>query len=687
MVQLVDVNNPKERNQQLTLRKSQQQSQIPVNGNNRAPIPRVAVENIINYFNTAAHAYTSVFNIRDAMLQRDLAYYRENDNTRAQGLAKNANREGDTSKVQNVVIPVVMPQVESALAYHTSVFLTGYPIFASIAPPEQADAVEQMDTLIGENSTRTGWAQELMKTIRNGLKYDLGACEVIWDTKKAFNIGTPQISKISNGSVDETVYSGNYIKDLDPYNIILDTRVSPDRNHIEGEIAGYTELLSPVAMKQRMDELDPTCTMNFREAFNAPSTGSESGANASNLGYFTPTINPDALMPTPRNQQFNWATFFGMVNQGKSPNNGINYQASYEWTVLYVRLIPSVFGIPTRNANHVQIWKFIIVNRSVVIFAQQQTNAHNFLPIIVCKPSNDGLKWQSKSFAQNAEPYQYVASALTNSAIESQRRKVYDRIFYDPNRVNKRDIDHVSSVARIPVKNSQYNKDISSAIHVAPYRDEGVSEVLQFAQNVASMADIANGQNRVQQGQFQKGNKTQDEFNTTMQNANARQQMAALALEFTFFVPIKEIIKSNILQYQPPTTLVNAQSQGQVSIDPTVLRKAMMSFKISDGLLPTAKMISSDMFTTMLQAAQAMPELNAEYDLLGMFVYQMKMKGVDWLDDFKRTPQQQQQQMQLMQQAAQATGKNKPQAGQQQQGGGQQQPQGAQPPAGDNDGS
>lgn len=660
MATITNVNNPREVGQAEQRMASRAKLTAPNSGasnTSRPPVPKAVAENVVNYYNTVLSTWITSFNIRPQMMMRDLAYYREMDNTRAQALAKAYNMAGDTSKVQNVTIPVVMPQVESALAYHTSVFLTGYPIFGVVASPGQEDVISQMETLIGENSIRGAWPQELMKTLRNGLKYDLGAVEVVWEKKKDYNIGTPEITSLTQGKVEETYYEGNFIYDLDPYNIILDTRVSPDRNHIEGEVAGYTRMVSAVDMKQRMDNLDPLNTMNFKDAFESPSTGV--GVNSQTAGYFIPSVNPDALLAAVQQQPFSWDSFLG-GNLRLDGSSSIKYQSSYEWTTLYVRLIPSVFGIPGANQNHVQIWKFILVNRRVCIFAERQTNAHGYLPIIVCKPSNDGMGWQSKSFAQNAEPYQYVASALTNSGIESQRRKVYDRIFYDPQRVQKKDIDNVSSVARIPVKNSMYNKDIASAIHVAPYRDENVGEILSFAQQVTSMADVANGTNRVQQGQFQKGNKTRKEFDTTMANSNARQQMAAIGLEYSFFSPIKHILKNNILQYQPPVTLQNRSSEQEVSVDPTALRKAALDFKLSDGLMPSEKIINPENFTLLLQSAQVIPELRLEYDLVGMFNYQMALQGADWMKSFRRNEEQKAMQLQQMQAAALASGNRKP---------------------------
>jgi len=625
--------------------------------NTPKPLEDKAQQAVISYLTAATALYNGSFNIRNQLLTQDRAYYREQDGSRDQWRARVANENGDASKVQNITVPVVMPQVESALAYLSETFLTGYPIFGVVAPPEFSEALGAMETLIGENSIRAGWPMHLMRTMRDGLKHDLGAVEVVWEKKKTFNIGTPQLDKLSQGTVEETQYEGNFIHWLDPYNLILDTRVSPDKNHLEGEYAGYTEMLSRIETKKRMDDLDPLGTMNFRAALESGTPGPAS-SNSPVGNYYLPEINPSALLQPSQTQEFNWMNWAGLTpTAGKTP---IAYRNSYEWTVLYARILPSDFGMSGRDKNHVQIWKFVILNRSVVIFAERQTNAHNYLPIICCKPSNDGMGWQSKSFLDNAVPIQQISSALTNSALSSQKKKVYDRIFYDPTRVRKQDIDNTSPVARIPVKNSGFGKAISDAVYAVPYRDDGVSDILQISQQVVGMGDVVNGQNRVQQGQFQKGNKTRSEFETVMSNSNSRQKMAAIALEYSFFVPIKEIIKSNILQYQPPVTVMNSDTKKSVTVDPAVLRKAMISFTLSDGLLPSDKLIDSSMFQIMLQSAQAMPAMQVDYDFMGMFNYMMAIKGAHWVKDFKRTEEQKAAYMQQMTGAATASGDKEP---------------------------
>lgn len=595
------------------------------------PISQEAQECVIQYLQGVQALYTSSFNIRTQLEQRDRAYYREQDWSKENDRAKSANQTGDAKKLQNVTVPVVMPQVESALAYLADVFLTGYPIFATVAPPADAEAMKQFDALLTDNSIMGAWPSELMQTLRNGLKYDLGAVEVVWEKKKVYSVGTPELANITRGTEQEELYEGNFIKNIDPYNLILDIRVSPDKNHIEGEVAGYTECLSAVACKKRMDDLDKTATMNYKKAF-------ESGSatlitSASDAGFYIPQINPDALLPIEaRTSGMNWLQWANLERK----QNGIKYHDSYEWTVIYCRIIPALLGMRVPEATHIQIWKFIIINRNTVIYAERQTNAHNMLPIVVCKPSNDGLGYQSKSFAQNAETYQQIASSLMNSALASQRRKVYDRVLYDPTRVNKKDIENTDPVARIPVRNTQFGKGFEGAVQKMEYSDDGVATVIQLSQQVVQMAEIGNGQNRVQQGQFQKGNKTRREFETVMGNANSRQQMQAIGLEYTFWTPIKHIIKCNMLQYAGPRDVLDPKTNETVNVDPAAMRKATIRFKLSDGLLSSEKLASLDIASTIVNAATQLPMVDQMYDVMGILDHTWKLQGVDWLSDFKR---------------------------------------------------
>jgi len=207
-------------------------------------------------------------------------------------------------------------------------------------------------------------------------------------------------------------------------------------------------------------------------------------------------------------------------------------------------------------------------------------------------------------------------------------------MFYDPSRINKVDIDNTSVVARVPVKSEAYGKPIGDAYSIVPYKDDNVAQIFSTAQGVLEMADVANGQNRVQRGQFQKGNKTRKEFTDVMDSSNARPRMTALVLENRFFTPIKMILKLNTLQYQPPASLYNRNTKEQVEIDPVKLRASALEFRMADGLMPTDAFVNMELFQAILQMVAQYPPILAKFDIVGMIFYWLKLEGATWVDDF-----------------------------------------------------
>lgn len=593
-------------------------------------------EAITKYVQNCAESMSGVWNLRDQFLLRDLFYYREVDRSIEQAKALQANRAGDPYKYQNMQVPIVMPQVESALAYLSGVFFTGHPIFGVVADPTNADEALQMESVISDNSIQYGWMRQLIMYLRDGLKYNFGALEITWDRKRIYSLINDPAANLLQGSKDELFYEGNRLRRLNPYNTIWDKRVDPAQVHCEGEFVGDTRVMSRVQLKQLLLDLNPLLTMNARAAF-------ESGSptltlNGNDSWYYIPQINPMSFLSSgmnfPTTNWMSWAMLDGRT--GNAAKDSIAYNNMYEVTNLYGKIIPQDFNLTVPRRNQPQIWKFIVVNRRVLIYAERQSNAHNYLPVLICQPNEDGLGYQTKSFLDNAVPFQSMSNSLWNATIEAKRRSVYDRLLYDPMRIRKEDIDRVASVARIPVKQNAYGKPVSDAIYQIPFREDGLSSDLQMAQSVNDMADVANGQNKVQRGQFQKGNKSRTEFVETMGGANARQQLQALGLEYQVFVTLKEILKLNIFQYQAPTSIYSPAAKKLVDIKPQNLRQKAIIFKLSDGLLPTDKLMSSELLQVFMQTIQTSPLMQAEFDIVGAFTYWCKTQGAQWFEDFRR---------------------------------------------------
>jgi hypothetical protein len=574
------------------------------------------------------------WNLRSNMRQIDLAYIREQDYTLEHQRAKLANRLGDSSRFQNITVPIVKPQVESALKYQAAVFLNSDPLFGFVASPGNEDIAMQYQAVIEENARRGSWVSEIIKFLRDGFKYNLSALEVSWSREVTHAVETDiNFSVGKEGKPKQIIWEGNCIHRWDMYNTFFDTRYAPTEVYKNGEFIGKTEVMSRVHLKKFINELPDKMISNIKAAF-------ESGLGSINTSdgeqsYYIPPLNPDINI-TSTLQTTNWMAWAGALTR---PEGEMNYKNVYEVSTLYARIIPQDFRLNVPSANTPQIWKFIIINNQVLIYAERQTNAHGYLPVLLGQPNDDGLGYQTKSLATDAIPFQQISSALVNSAMAARRRALSDRTIFDPSRILSAHINSDNPSAKIPLRPAGYGKPASESVYAFPFRDDQSAVAFQELPQVISMADKLNGQNPVRQGQFVKGNKNNPEFEATMAGASGQDQLRALILEDQVFTPAREIIKLNILQYQAGTSIFSPAQKRAVKIDPIALRKAAATFTTTDGLSTAEKQMHTDEFTVALQTIGSSPQISAGYNIAPMFSYIMKLRNVD-LKPFEKSPQQ-----------------------------------------------
>jgi hypothetical protein len=578
------------------------------------------------------------WNIRYMMQEVDKAYMREQDYTEENLKAKRANRSGNTNKFRNITVPVVMPQVEAAVTYQSSVFLTGVPLFGVDSSPDYEDQAKQLEAILDNQAIKGGWKRHFMMGFRDAFKYNFMATEVVWDRQIVPIIDTNVASRSANGmEPTNVIWSGNTVKRLDPYNLYWDIRYSVADVSLRGEFAGYDELISRIELKTYLARTPYIIKNNIINAFEAPTVGITIGADYTSLNYYVPQISQIQMLNPLVANQFNWLAWSGLES---SKGKVIEYKNIYQKSTLYARIIPSDFEIDAPAPNTPQIWKFVYINNYTLIYAQPCALSYDNLPILFAQPNEDGLCYQTKSLAQNAVDFQDVTSAMMNSVIAARRRGISDRTLYDPSRVAEQHINSDNPSAKIPVRPAAYGKPVSEAVYAFPFRDTESPLLLQEIPQLISMSSELNGQNRAKQGQFVKGNKTRKEFDTVMANANGRDQMTAMGLEDQYFTPLKEMLKLNVLQFQTPETLYSRELQAAVNVDPVSLRRASLTFKVSDGLIPAEKLIQGDALGSALNAIGTTPAIAGGYNMAPMFSYLMKTQGAD-LAPFEKSAQQQ----------------------------------------------
>lgn len=576
---------------------------------------------------------------RDSHRQRlekiDRMYMRELDKTQEQQDARIANARGDADRFQNITVPVIKTQVETATDYQASVFLTGHPIFGVVSAPKWIDQALQMETILEDQSIRGGWVRELAMFFRDGFKYNFAPIEVDWKQEVTFAVETNLEKNISEGVPKEVIWSGNRIRRLDPYNTFIDKKVPASEVYKRGEFAGFTEFMSRIELKTYIARLTNKIVGNIVPAFESGLGAATGAQNAGSMNFYIPDINPLIAETDNKRGSTNWLKWAGFSDFRKD----IEYKDAYEVTTLYCRILPSEFNLRVPNSNTPQIYKIVLINHEHIIYAERMTNAHNYLPILVGQPAEDGLSYQTKSLATDAEPFQFVTSAYMNSIMASRRRAISDRVLYDPSRVASAHINSANPSAKIPIRPAAYGKNVGDAVYAFPYREDQQASSMSQVSAILGLANNLAGQNQASQGQFVKGNKTLHEFESVMANANSRDQVVSILLESQVFVPMKLMLKINILQFQAGVTIYNQDQRLDVTIDPVALRKAVLEFKISDGLIPASKLINGEAFGAALQVVATSPLIGQAYNIGPMFSYLMKTQGAA-ISDFEKSSEQ-----------------------------------------------
>lgn len=582
-------------------------------------------EKLLQFIEAAYTTRDEGWQLRNRLEEADRAYMRESDNSEEQRKARLANQLGDKTKLQNMQVPMVMEDVETAVGFLTNVFLVDYPMFKFVSDPDKQDLALMWNALVGEDQIYFGWGGEFNIAFRNGAKYNFAPIEVEWCERRKYK---PVNGSGANGvKLEQVTWAGNKIRSLDPYNLIYDPRVAVHKVHEKGEFVGYIESMSRIELKMYLASLGDNRLKNDRAAF-------ESGDSV--IQYYVPQINSQVWTRTNNNWDqgnFNWVRWaFG------GAQDHIKYKNMYTVVTLYARIMPFEFGIRAPKDQTPDIWKLVSVN-GVMVYAQPMVNAHDLLPIVIVQPQVDNLSHQTKSQAENQIPFQEMTSALWNARLQSARRRVTDRMLYNPLLVDPDHINSPNPSAKIPIRPTAYGRKLEEAIYPIPFEDANSQFFIQEAQGVAQWGMRAQGRNNVSMGQFQKGNKLQDEFNTVMANAGSRDRSQALMWETFGMQPIKVMLQSNYLQMTPKGERYHRVEEKTVQIDPVELRKAAAEFEVGDGLLPVQKLARSDVMQNAFTFLSGSPGVGAAFELGPMFSYLMKVQGVDKLSKFEKTPE------------------------------------------------
>lgn len=582
-------------------------------------------------------ASSKELNAKMDIIDRAYARYKGTADTPTDGVDNSRNTACDVFATDDKVTPpIVVSQVDSFVAYLADVFLSGYPLFPVVSTPATRKDAEALETLMDDHAILGAYPRHLLLFIREAVKYNYAGLEVDWDTITRFtSVGS--ILSSTGKATERSVKYFNRIRRIDPRNIIRDTSVLPCDLAEHGDYGGYVEMLSTTALRRYLVKMHSQgFAFNIEAALNSAGPGGTSSLDASNFTV-QPSISEYISAEGYYNSQsgVDWDAY--AEGNLKKKSSTPSYGNMYEKVVLYARIIPSQHGIVSPAPNTPQIWRLVLINGQVLVAAHRVISAFDLLPILLGQPQEDGFGVQTQSVAESEIPFQDAAEKLFNIRFSAARRAVSDRALYNDNYIKSSDINSKAAAPKIPVNiNPLTPISLDSVYKSIPFDMRGTETTLGDAQAIVQFSRELHGLNNARTGQFQRGNKSVQEWNDVQSGSENRLRLPALALEFQVFQPMKSIMTLNIMQFGEDAEIVSQKTGDVVKVDIARLRAAALSFRVADGFTPKSKMASTEMLNNGLQIIGNSPILQQSYGayLPAMFSHLMSLGGVRGLEEY-----------------------------------------------------
>lgn len=541
--------------------------------------------------------------------------------------------------------PVVLSQVDSIVAFLTELYLSGYPLFPVVAPPDDFAFGEQLEAIIDDHAVRGRWPRQLNMMFRDGAKYNMCGIELEWAP-----IGTLNIKKDTTvvGSPDQPSLDVDMINrmwSLDMYNTFWDQMVDiPDVTEF-GEYVGYNDLYTRGRLKKFIADLTNAkeVTMNVREALESLQDASHD--QVPRQFYYEKPLISNFDIQEDINKGVNWHAW-ATQTEPSNDKDRINYSDKYLFTKTYARIIPSDHDLDAPEPNQPQIWKFVTVNNKVIVHMKKVISAFDMFPIFLGQYTEDGFRMQTKSVAEQQLAIQDSTSELINIRLNSARRSISDRAIYNPALIDEMDVNTRTPAPKIPMKQNLKGTDPRLAYMSIPFDDSGTAAAFNDIAPMLQLSEFMGGLNSARQGGFRRGNRTLGEFNEVMTNSDLRSRMIALGMEYQIFIPMKRQIKGNILlnMGDTETGLLSNRTDRIIDVNVEDLRTKIMDFKVADGYLPTSLLANTEAVQTAFTLIAQSPQLQQSFQLGPLFSFMMSLIGVRGIQKFAIPPQQQQQQ-------------------------------------------
>jgi hypothetical protein len=594
------------------------------------PISQESHDLLVEYLQAAINQQGSWW--RDKLERTDLLYYCMQADMFTQASLRARAEELGVEASELLEAPVIISQIDTAVATLVDTFLNGYPLMGVVASPDRRQEIEQVETLIGYYARESQWAARLKQFFRNATKYSISPLglisrygyDLIGELEMGYEVGTGKrkvTRNITSSMLPEIICP-------DPYNLLFDYRVPPNMLATQGDYVGYAEMLPMTSIKAltiaiaTAHEGRPSGLMNLDKM---------DTVSVPHMHYY---LHPQIIeTAAPRGY---WDIWIGdHTRSSRSSADPARYYYSNHGLLrrTWLRLVPDEFKLHRYGGKTPAVFEVWTLNDALVVFFAPVYLRDNSFPLGMVDIANEGFNYGGKSEVELFAPFQRAASTLLNAAVLGAERSVDDRAIFDPNFISQANLTRQSGSAYVPMtKSLAVDRDIRSIYHSVPYDASAAYAMPSLIRELVNTGQMLRGRNNFAQGLPQKGNRTLGEFSELMQNSDTRQSMPAGDIEELAFTPLKSWVKQWIGTNSTRETLLNHKSRRVVEIDPQTIADLQYDFQLATGYFSKKMLGSTDVLQMAFQVIGQSPVLQQSYDVASIFAYLLSLQGVKDMD-------------------------------------------------------
>jgi hypothetical protein len=492
--------------------------------------------------------------------------------------------------------PSALSSSEDLIGYMSSIYMNADPLF-HVPEIVEANYISQaVGDKIRKDTNTFGWRLKILEAIQNAVWYNDGAIEV----------------KIQAKGVE--------LKAISPYNLLTDTALSPERQR-EISYAGYIDSM-PVAdfyteinSKQYLTSLGEELKKDVMKFYSVAASMAEATQNSHKYIKFDSSANYFGT-------SIDWSTYnsetgdFDLDSEQKKSALDILSKNYVPYTILYRRSSARLLGLDildfdfVNDKDEVQVFKLTCIG-GLPISVEPLQVLTNDIPMFRTATYVDCDTTVPYSFTSRLMPVQNYAEKMYRARLEAVRASLDENEVMDEDFVEKSGNKvYIKSHAR-----SDTPIGLSNVYQKNRMDTTGLNSLLLSLQETESLAKAVSGNTLLLQGGHIPGNRTLAESQRLLSTSESRFRLRATTFHNLTIEPLQRYLVYAYGKIITTLEYFDKSADEYRSLTPAELRMLLRRVDLSDGMLPSADLVSPEIITAILTFVTQAPEAQKYYDL------------------------------------------------------------------------